>query len=107
MAQAKMHIKTGDTVVVISGKDKGKRGKVLRAFPSESKVLVEGVNLVKKHTRASQDNPQGGIVEQESPVYADKVMLYCSKCQRPVRTAKQDDKNGNKQRICKKCEVKL
>ena len=107
MAQEKMHVKTGDTVVVISGKDKGKKGKILRAFPSERKVLIEGVNMMKKHTRASQQNPQGGIVEQESPVYADKVMIYCSKCQKPVKTSSEIADNGNKSRVCKKCGVEL
>ncbi|WVU12420.1 50S ribosomal protein L24 [Natranaerobius thermophilus JW/NM-WN-LF] len=102
-----MHVKSGDTVVVISGKDKGKRGKVLRTFPSEQKVLVEGVNMINKHTRATQENPQGGIVEQEGPVYADKVMVYCSKCQKPVRTGAKIDDKGNKSRICKKCGVEL
>lgn len=107
MSQAKMHVKTGDTVVVLSGKDKGKRGKVLRAFPAEQKVLVEGVNMIKRHTRATRENPQGGIVEQEGPVYADKVMVYCSKCQRPVRTGNQINNKGEKVRICKKCGVEL
>ncbi len=107
MAQSKMHIKGGDTVVVISGKDKGKRGKVLRAFPADGTVLVEGVNMVKKHTRPSQNNPQGGIVEQEGAVKVDKVMLYCNKCQKPVRTGSQIEDNGEKKRVCKKCGVSL
>lgn len=107
MAQGKMHVKSGDTVVVISGKDKGKRGKVLRAFPSEHKVLIEGVNMVKKHTRPSQQNPQGGIVEQEGAVFADKVMVYCNKCNQGVKTSNKAKENGEKQRVCKKCGAEL
>ena len=107
MPQAKMYVKTGDTVVVVSGKDKGKRGKVLRAFPSEQKVLVEGVNMIKRHSRATRENPQGGIVEQESSIYVDKVMVYCSKCQRPVKVSSQTNNKGEKVRICKKCGVEL
>lgn len=103
MGKAKIHVRNGDTVVVISGKDKGKKGKVLRGFPSDKKVLIEGVNMIKRHTRPSQQNPQGGIVEQEAPIYADKVMLFCSDCNRPVRTGKKITDNNNKERVCKKC----
>ena len=103
MNKTKLHVKAGDTVVVISGKDKGKKGRILRGFPSEGKVLVEGVNMIKRHTRPSRENPQGGIVEQEAPVYADKVMLFCSKCNRPVRTGNKIDDSGEKVRVCKKC----
>lgn len=107
MPTKKLHVKSGDTVVVISGKDKGKKGKVLRGFPAEGKVLVEGVNMIKRHTRPTQENPQGGIVEQEAPVYASKVMLFCSKCNRPVRTGTKVDEDGTRTRICKKCEAEL
>lgn len=103
MGKEKLHVKSGDTVVIISGKDKGKKGRVLRGFPSDKKVLVEGVNMIKRHTRPSQNNPQGGILEQEAPVYADKVMLFCSKCNRPVKTGKKITDNGEKTRVCKKC----
>ncbi len=107
MSKDKIHVKSGDTVVVLSGKDKGKKGKILRGFPTDKKVLIEGVNMIKRHTRPSQQNPQGGIVEQESPIYADKVMLFCSSCNRPVRTANKVTEKGNKQRVCKKCDAEL
>lgn len=71
----KLHVKTGDTVVVISGKDKGKQGKVKAAMPKEGRVVVEGVNMIKRHTKPSQANPKGGIIEKEAPLYASKVMI--------------------------------
>ena len=74
-SKATIHVKKGDTVIVISGKDKGKKGRVLEAYPKENKVLVEGVNMVKKHSRPTQSNPQGGILNQEAPVHASNVML--------------------------------
>ncbi len=103
MTKGKIHVKSGDTVVVLSGKDKGKKGKILRGYPADRKVLIEGVNMIKKHTRPSQQNPQGGIVEQEAPVYADKVMLFCKSCNRPVRVGKKIKDDGKKERVCKKC----
>ena len=80
-----MHIRKGDTVVVITGKYKGRRGRVLRVFPKDERVLVEGVNLIKRHTRPSQRNQQGGIVEREAPVHISNVMAWCEAAQRPSR----------------------
>ncbi len=75
----KLHIKKGDTVVIISGEDKGKKGKVLKAFPKTQRVIVEKVNFIKKHTRPTQQNPQGGIIQMEAPVHASNVQLFNEK----------------------------
>ena len=99
---AKMNIKKGDTVEVLSGKDKGARGQVLRAFPAEGKVIVERVALVKKATRPNQMNQQGGIVEQEAKIDASNVMLVCPKCGEATRVG-HTGKGTDKKRVCKKC----
>ena len=103
---SKLHVKKGDKVEVIAGKDKGKQGKVLRSFPADGKVLVEGVNKVKKHTKGTQKDPAGGIKESEAPIAASNVLLYCSKCSRGVRTG-SDMKGDKKVRVCKKCGKEL
>lgn len=102
MVGKKMHVKKGDTVMLITGKDKNKTGKVLQLLPKKDAVLVEGLNIVKKHTRARGNEP-GGIAEKESAVHASNVMLYCSKCSKPVRTRKNLLEDGNKERVCIKC----
>lgn len=99
---AKMHVKKGDDVVVIAGKDKGKKGKVLAAFPTDSKVLVEGVNMVKKHARASQQNPQGGILTQEAPIHVSNVLLADPKTGAATRVGKKILSDGKKVRVAKK-----
>jgi large subunit ribosomal protein L24 len=81
----KLHVKTGDTVYVISGKDKGKTGKVLRVFTKKGKVLVEGINVVTKHLKPNQMNPQGGVVTKEAPLFSSKVMLFDEKAGKPTR----------------------
>ena len=97
-----MSIKKGDKVEVLSGKDRGKQGTVLRALPSEGKVVVEGVAVAKKAVKPNQQNQQGGIVSQEMPIDASNVNLVCPKCGKRTRVGhKQDGKN--KLRICKKC----
>lgn len=98
-----MHIKKGDTVVVISGKDKGKKGKVVQVAPKEGKVIVENANMVTKHVKPRKQGQQGGIVKAEGPIYACKVMAYCSKCGKGVRVGKKILDNGDKVRICKSC----
>ncbi|TCS81537.1 50S ribosomal protein L24 [Tepidibacillus fermentans] len=98
----KLHVKKGDTVIVISGKDKGKKGRVLAAFPKEGRVLVEGVNLVKKHTRPSQANPEGGIITQEAPIHSSNVMLVDPKTGEVTRVGHKILDNGKKVRIAKK-----
>lgn len=98
----KLHIKKEDTVIVISGKDKGKKGRVLRTYPRDNRVLVEGVNTVKKHARPSQQNPQGGIVSQEAPIHASNVMLVDPKSGEPTRIGFKVLDNGKKVRIARK-----
>lgn len=100
---AKVHVRRDDTVVVISGKDKGKTGKVLKVYPTTSKVLVEGAHIVTKHVKPSRENMQGGIVKQEAPMKSSKVMLYCTKCKSATRISKKLLEDGTKVRICKKC----
>lgn len=103
MANAvKLHVKKGDTVVVLSGKDKGKQGKIVEALPKKAKVVVEGVNLVKRHTKPSQANPQGGIITKEAPLNACKVMLVCPACKKATRV-KMTANAGALVRTCKKC----
>lgn len=99
----KLHVKKGDTVVVVTGKDRGKKSKVLQALPKENRVIVEGVNVVKKHSRPTQTMPQGGIVEKEAPVHVSNVMPFCSKCGKGVRVAHQELADGKKVRKCAKC----
>ena len=97
-----MSIKKGDKVQVLSGKDKGKQGVVLRAKPSEGKVVVEGVAIVKKAVKPTQQNQQGGIVSQEAAIDASNVMLVCPTCGKPTRVGHKAD-GKNKLRVCKKC----
>ena len=98
-----MNIKKGDTVTVITGKDSGKRGKVLKVIPADNRVVVEGVNKAKKHQRPSRTLPQGGILQIESPLNASNVMLLCDKCKKPTRGAKKILDNVQKARVCKQC----
>ena len=99
----KVHVKKGDTVVVLSGKDKGKKGKVLEVSPREEKVIIEGINMVSKHVKPRKMGEPGGIVKAEAPMYACKVMLVCPKCGKPTRPAYKLLADGNKSRVCKKC----
>ena len=97
-----MHVKKGDTVIVIAGKDKGKKGRVLAAYPKKERVLVEGINLVKKHTRPSQTNPQGGIVTKEAPIHVSNVALIDPKTGTATRIGYKVLENGKKVRYAKK-----
>ncbi|MGB9661589.1 MAG: 50S ribosomal protein L24 [Moorellaceae bacterium] len=103
MTRPKIHVRKGDTVVVITGKDKGKRGKVLRVIPSERRVVVEGVNIVKRHMRPTPKLQQGGIIEKEAPLDSSNVMLVCTKCDKPTRVGRRILPDGTKVRVCKKC----
>lgn len=103
MAKAKIHVRKGDTVLVVAGKNKGKKGKVLSVLPNVNKILIEGVNVVKRHTKPTQRLPQGGIMEKETPVHSSNAMLFCSKCNKPTRVGKKILENGEKERICRKC----
>ena len=101
-----LHIKTGDNVQIMSGKDKGKQGKVLEVSPKEKKVIVEGRNLVTKHVKPRRQGEQGGLVKAEAPIYACKVMPVCPKCDKGVRVGfKVED--GKKTRICRKCGAEI
>ena len=98
-----LKIKRGDLVEVISGKDRGKRGKVLRVIPKERKVIVEGINMVKRHQRPIPQLREGGIIEREAPIYMSKVMVVCPNCDRRTRVGFKILENGDKVRYCKKC----
>ncbi|MFH1088027.1 MAG: 50S ribosomal protein L24 [Chloroflexota bacterium] len=98
-----MRIRKNDNVLVIAGKDRGKKGKVRQALPKKNRVVVEGLNMVKRHSRAKGQARQAGIIELESPIEASNVMLMCSKCSRPVRVGYQLTEDGRKIRICRAC----
>jgi large subunit ribosomal protein L24 len=104
-----MSIQKNDTVMVVAGNARGKTGKVLKVFRSDSRAIVEGVNIIKRHTRASQKNPQGGIVQKEQAVHVANIMVVCPKCNKPSRLGSKqvtDSASGRKHtmRICKQCE---
>ena len=103
VAKRKIHVKAGDTIEIISGKDKGKRGKVLKALPREGKVIVENLNMMTVHTRPQGMNQQGGIIRRESPIYASKVMPVCGRCNKKTRVGKKVLEDGSKVRVCKVC----
>ncbi len=104
MVRNKMHVKKGDLVAVIAGKYKGKRGKVIRVVPHERRVVVEGVNMVKKHQRPQGQLMQGGIINQEAPIHGSNVMLVCPRCDEPVRSGHKILENGAKVRVCAQCD---
>ncbi|MGI6316722.1 MAG: 50S ribosomal protein L24 [Christensenellales bacterium] len=99
----KLHVKKNDTVVVLSGKDAGKRGKVLSAKPALGKIIVEGVNIITKHVKPRSAQQPGGRIEQAAPIYACKVMTVCPHCDKPTRPAKKISDDGVKFRVCKHC----
>jgi large subunit ribosomal protein L24 len=99
----KMHVRKKDTVLVVSGKDKGKTGEVLAVLPKSGKVLVKGVNVVSKSQKPSKANMQGGIIHKESPIFGSKVMLFCTKCKSATRISYKILEDGTKVRVCKKC----
>jgi large subunit ribosomal protein L24 len=100
---AKTHVHKGDKVMVIAGKEKGKSGRVLRSMAVKNAVIVEGLNLMKKATRPSQKNAQGGIVQREAPIDASNVMLVCPQCNEPSRVTRTRSDDGKLVRRCKKC----
>ncbi len=99
----KMHVKKGDTVKILCGKDKGKQGKILRSIPQKQRVVVEGANMMKKAMRPTQANPQGGISTMEAPIHVSNVMLVCPHCNQASRVSKRVNEAGKKVRVCKKC----
>ncbi|MFQ9871589.1 MAG: 50S ribosomal protein L24 [Oscillospiraceae bacterium] len=102
----KVHVKKGDTVVILSGKDKGKKGQVLEVSPREGKIIVEGCNMITKHVKPKKMGEAGGLIQAEAPLYASKVMLVCPKCGKPTRLAHKILNDGSKERICKNADCK-
>lgn len=100
------HVKKKDLVQVMVGREKGKTGKILRVIHKKGKVVIEKLNIVKRHTKPTGKAP-GGIVEKEGPIYACNVLLYCEKCGRGVRTMRKVLETGKKVRVCKKCDTQL
>ena len=98
-----MKVKKGDKVRVLSGKDKGKEGEIIRSIPQRNRVVVEKVNMIKKAMRPTQQNPQGGIATIEAPLHVSNVMLICPECGQPTRVSKRVNEAGKKVRVCKKC----
>lgn len=103
MEKVKVHVRKKDTVMVISGKDKGKIGEVLSVMPKSGKVVVKDVNVVSKHTKPNKQNMQGGIIKKEAPIFSSKVMLYCNNCKNVTRISHKILDDGTKVRVCKKC----
>ncbi len=97
-------LKKNDTVKILIGKDKGKAGKVISIFPKSQRVLVQGLNLVKKHTRRTREDQQGGVIQKESPISVSNLMVVCQKCGKPSRIGFNKLSDGTKVRICKKCK---
>jgi large subunit ribosomal protein L24 len=102
-----MHIRRGDTVIVLSGKDRGLRGKVVRSLPSENRAVVEGINKVKRHQKPSLQNPQSGIITKEAPLNASNLMLVCPHCHKPTRVAHKIQDDGSRVRACKRCDADI
>ena len=105
MSRLATPIRKNDNVVVTTGKDRGKRGRVVRVVPDKNRVIVEGVNLIKRHTKANpQRNVKGGLVEREAPLHASNVQLVCPECGKPTRIGRRILGDGRKVRVCRKCE---
>ena len=105
MSRLATPIRKNDSVVVTTGKDRGKRGRVLRVVPENNRLIVEGVNIIKRHTKANpQRGVKGGLVEREAPLHASNVQLVCPECGKPTRLGKKILGDGRKVRVCRKCE---
>jgi len=98
-----MQIKKNDNVMVVSGKEKGKRGRVIAVYPATNRLLIEKLNMIKRHTRPNQQLRQGGIVEKENPISASNVKLVCAKCDKPTTVFRQAQGEGSRARVCKIC----
>src|SRR3990172_10205168 len=96
-----VHVRKGDRVVVISGKEKGKRGKILRTLPEKKRVIVEGLHMVKRAVKPTQKNPQGGLIDKEGSVHVSNVMLVCASCEEPMRVAHKLTEEGKSVRVCR------
>lgn len=103
----KFHIKNGDTVYVVSGKEKGKTGKVIKILRDENKAIVERLNVIKRHARPSQKSPSGGIIEKEAGIHISNLMPYCPKCKRPSRVGRKMLAGGERIRYCKRCDEEI
>jgi len=99
-----MKIRKNDTVIIITGKDRGKKGKVRLALPDKDRVIVEGLNMIKRHSRAGRAARQAGIIELEAPIHVSNVMLLCDKCGKPTRVSFRFLTDGKKVRICNSCQ---
>ncbi len=99
----KMHVKKGDRVKILAGKDKGKEGVILRSYPQKQRVVVEKVNMIKKAMRPTQQNPQGGISTKEAPIHVSNVALICPSCKEATRVSHKRDEEKGLVRVCKKC----
>jgi large subunit ribosomal protein L24 len=102
-----MHVRKGDQVAVIAGNYKGSEGRVLRVIPKSNRVVVEGINMRKRHQRPSQQNPEGGIVTFEAPIAASNVLLICPHCKAPSRVRKRHDPDGTLERLCARCSTAI
>jgi large subunit ribosomal protein L24 len=100
-----MHVRKGDQVVVIAGKEKGKRGRVLRLVTDKGRVVIERVNMVKRHTKPTQRNPRGGILEKEGSIAGSNVSLWCNKCGAARRAKHEHQEGTDKRRVCVKCST--
>lgn len=107
MLRSKCHIKKDDKVKIIAGKDNGKVGKVLKVDRKKERILVENANIVKRHSRPTAQNRQGGIIESEAPIHISNVMLLCNKCVKPARIKMQRLDDGKKVRVCRKCNEQI
>lgn len=102
-----MHVRKNDQIIVIAGNDRGKTGKILKTFPDSNRVIVEGINFIKRHTRGTQTNPQGGIIEREGTIHSSNVMVICARCSEGVRTRSGElagsDGKTRHVRTCTRC----
>jgi len=99
----KMQIKKNDSVIVTSGKEKGKKGRVIAVYPSANRILIEKLNMIKRHTRPTQELKQGGILEKEGPISAANVKLICTKCDKPTSVVRKSQGEGVRVRVCRSC----
>lgn len=106
-AKIKIKVKKGDVVTAIAGKDRGKTGKILRVMPQSSRVIVEGINFVKRHMRKTRQDQAGGIIQKESPILISNLAIMCKSCNRPTRIGLTVLSDGTKSRFCKKCKEML
>jgi len=99
----KVNFKKGDQVIVISGDDQGKKGKIVSIFPKKMQVIIEGINFVKRHSKPTQKVPQGGIIKKEGAIHISNIKLICNKCNKPTKIKRDSTKEGKRVRMCKEC----